>query len=248
MENVSFNFAGKRALVTGGSRGIGRAIAIALSKAGAETIALSKTKGHLDSLVKEFPAIRTVCVDLTNWDETKKAVEKLGQIDLLVNNAGILHQQPFIEIDKETISKTLKTNFEPVINVSQVVAKTLIKNKKPGAIVNMSSVASMRAVSTLVSYGAAKGAMDNLTKNMVLDLAPHQIRVNSVHPTLVLKTDMAQGILDDEKSNAMIKARTPQGRFAEISEVVGPVLFLLSDAASMVNGAFLTVDGGYTVA
>jgi len=233
--------------VTGASRGIGRAVAIALSKAGAETFALSKTKENLDSLVKECPAIRPVCVDLNDWGETKKAVEQLGQIDLLVNNAGVLHQQLFLDVDEESLSKTMNTNVGAVINVSQVVAKTLIKNKKPGAIVNISSLAAMRAWSRVTSYGSSKGALDSLTRHMVLDLAPHQIRVNSVIPTLVKNTDMASPWVDDEEIGPLITARTPQGRFAELSEIVGPILFLLSDAASMVNGAFLTVDGGYTV-
>lgn len=246
MASVTFNFAGKRALVTGAGRGIGRALAIALSKAGAETFALSRTKETLDSLVKEYPAIHPVCVDLSKWDETRKAVEQLGQIDFLVNNAGIALRQPFLEVDQESIEKTFKLMFDAVVNVSQIVAKTMIKNKKPGAIVNISSQVSKRATVAQAVYGASKGALDNLTKTMVLELGPHQIRINSVHPTVVL-TDMGK-YWNDEKVGGPMKARIPLGRFAEESEMVGPVLFLLSDAASMVNGAFLTVDGGFTVA
>lgn len=246
MSNVTFNFAGKRALVTGAARGIGRVIAIALSKAGAETFALSKTKENLDALVKEYPAIHPVCVDLSKWEETKKAVEKLGHIDLLVNNAGIALRQPFLEIDQENIDKTFSLMFDAVINVSQIVAKSMIKNNKPGSIVNISSQVSKRATVSQAVYGASKGALDNLTKHMVLELGPHKIRINSVHPTVVL-TDLGK-YWNDDKVGGPMKARIPLGRFAEESEMVGPVLFLLSDSASMVNGAFLTVDGGFTVA
>lgn len=245
MANVTFNFTGKKALVTGAGKGIGRAISIALAEAGAKTFAVSRTKEHLDALVSKFPSIRPVCIDLSNWKETRIAIENLGPIDLLVNNAGIAILHPFLEVPENAIDEVFSINLKAAINVSQVVAQGMIARKSSGSIVNISSQASMRALKDHTTYSASKAALDNLTRTMALELGPHQIRVNSVNPTVVL-TDMGKLGWSDEAVAGPMKARIPLGRFAEVSEVVGPVLYLLSESSSMVNGAFFTVDGGMT--
>lgn len=246
MAAASFDFTGKRALVTGAGRGIGQAICVALAKAGAQTYGLSRTKEHLDDLTSKHPSIHPVCVDLSCWEETRKAVENIGPIDLLVNNAAIAILHPFLEITEEAVDKSFEVNVKAIINVSQIVAQGMIARKQSGSIVNVSSQASLRALENHAVYCATKGALDSLTRTMAFELGPHQIRVNSVNPTVVL-TDMGRENWSGDKAVAM-KSRIPLGRFAEVSEVVEPILFLLSSSSSMVTGAFLTIDGGMTVA
>jgi len=196
--NFSYQFEGKRALVTGASRGIGKAIAIALSQSGAETYALSKTKEHLDTLIAECPSILPVCVDLSDWAETRKAVESLPPIDLLVNNAGVAKLMSFLNVQQEDIDTCFDVNVKAVINISQVVAESLISRGCPGSIVNISSQSSVRAGPDRTVYSASKGALDMITKVMALELGPHKIRVNSVNPTVVM-TDMGIMAWSDDK-------------------------------------------------
>jgi L-xylulose reductase len=245
--NVSYDFKGKRALVTGAGRGIGRAIAIALAKAGAETYAIDRTQKDLDDLVKEVPAIKQVWLELRDWSDTQSVVASLGKIDLLVNNAAILQLAPIADARPEEFDQSFEVNVKAVLNVSQVVAKGLIAKNSPGAIVNISSQESSRAVNYHGIYGATKGALDQLTKIMALELGPHKIRVNSVNPTVVL-TEMGKMFFNDPSRAEKMKARIPLRRFAEVSEVVNPVLYLLSDGASMIHGTILMVDGGFQVA
>jgi L-xylulose reductase len=244
--DISFKFTGKRALVTGGGAGIGRAIAIGLVKAGAETYALCKNQKYLDELVAEYPSIHPLCVDLSDWSAARLAVESLPPIDFLVNNAAVFKQSAFVETVPEQFDELYEVNVKAVLNVSQVVVKSLIARSSPGAIVNISSQASLRVLKMSSSYCASKGALDQLTRVMALELGPHKIRVNSVHPTTV-KTETARPFWEDESQVGPMIERIPLGRIAEATEIAGPVLFLLSDAASMINGTFLTVDGGFTV-
>jgi len=241
---TEFHFNGKTALVTGAGRGIGRAIAIALSSAGAVTYALSRTKEHLDGLVSEHPNIRPVCVDLANWESTKKAVDELGQIDLLVNNAAIYHEQPFLEVDPQSFDSLMNVNVKAVINVSQVVAKRLIERQCPGAIVNISSDSAYAVFSNGTSYSASKAALDMLSRMMATELGRHQIRVNIVNPSVVntdILKDVDSAILDH------CKARAPLGTFSEVEDVANAVMFLLSDSARNINGINLIVDGGISI-
>jgi len=244
----NYDFSGKRALVTGAGRGIGKGIAIALSQCGAETYALSKTKENLDRLVAEHPSIRPVCVDLADWSATRAAVEALPPIDLLINNAAILKSDSFFEMDPETFDSFMEVNVKAVVNVSQIVAKSLMKRDKPGAIVNVSSIAGLSAMfPSITTYSVTKGALTALSRLMAVNLGPHKIRVNCFNPTGSL-TDMGKMAFHTEQLKESFKSRTPLGRFAEVSEFVGPVLYLLSDDATMIHGSSLVVDGGFTVA
>jgi len=243
---VHYNFKGKRALVTGAGRGIGWDIAISLAKAGADTYALSVTKANLDKLVAEYPSIHPVCVDLADWEATRKAVEALPPIDLLVNNAAVAVSLSLLDTDPETFDNYISVNVKAALNVSQVVAKSLIARGKPGAIVNVSSICGVIAIKNLGIYCATKGALQMMSKVMAVELGKNQIRVNCVNPTLTL-TDMGKNLFEtEEKRNAIIDF-TPLGRLAEVDEFVRPVLYLLSEDASMINGVQLLIDGGYTL-
>jgi L-xylulose reductase len=244
--DITYHFNGKRALVTGAGRGIGRALAIELAKGGAETYALSKTKDNLDSLVKEYPSIHAVCVDLADWTATRQAVEALPPIDLLVNNAAIIAFEKFVDAKPEEFDDIMNINVKALMNVSQVVVKSMIARGAPGSIVNLSTQASIRAFDAHTIYSASKGAVDMVTRTMALELGPHQIRVNSVNPTVVL-TDMGRHWDTKESGQQMKQTRIPLRRFAEEADIVGPILFLLTDAARMMTGAMVMVDGGLTI-
>ncbi|KAK2174823.1 hypothetical protein NP493_775g01108 [Ridgeia piscesae] len=242
---MDIRFDGKRALVTGAGKGIGYGIAKALAAGGAETIALSRTQADLDRLNAESPDIRTVCVDLADWAATRKAVEELGPIHLLVNNAAVLNYTKFMEIEEAEIKNTFDINVHAVVNVSQVVAQGMIARGKGGAIVNLSSIAGRIVVKNAPSYTASKGAIEMLTKVMTEELGPHQIRINNVNPTGVM-TAMGKKLWPDRVASEPMMRRTPQGKFAEVKDVVHAVMFLLSDQSDMINGASLFVDGGVT--
>ena len=244
---MNINFAGKRALVTGAGGGIGRATALKLEQLGAEVKALSKTQANLDSLKAENPAITTVCVDIGNWEETRAAVKKYTPIHLLVNNAGIAQLAPVLDATPEEFDKIFSVNVKAVMNVSQVVGKDLVERNSRGTIVNVSSQAALRALENHLVYCASKAALDSMTRNMALELGSKGIRVNSVNPT-VTKTEMSLvGWSDKEKKDWMIK-RIPQGKFAEIDDVVNAIVYLLSDSSEMVNGVALPVDGRFLAA
>ncbi|KAL3870397.1 hypothetical protein ACJMK2_038465 [Sinanodonta woodiana] len=244
---MNIRFDGKRALVTGAGRGIGRGILKKLAECGAECVALSKTQENLDSLKNEVPGIQTVMVDLADWTATRHALEKIGKIDLLVNNAAIVNVSPFIETAKDDLDKVLDVNFKAAFNVSQIVARSMVERGNGGAIVNVSSVASRIGCSNMATYSSAKGAMDSLTQVMATELGPHKIRVNSVHPHLVPSTDMGKSASGFLPLGALeyYLSRIPLNRFPDVEDVVNAVVFLLSDKASSLNGIALPIDGGF---
>ncbi|XP_059937315.1 L-xylulose reductase [Mesoplodon densirostris] len=241
---MELSFAGRRALVTGAGKGIGRSTVQALHAAGAQVVAVSRTQADLDSLVRECPGVEPVCVDLGDWEATERALGGVGPVDLLVNNAAVALLQPFLEVTKEACDTSFDVNLRAVIQVSQIVARGLIARGAPGSIVNVSSQASQRALTNHSVYCSTKGALDMLTKVMALELGPHQIRVNALNPTVVM-TPMGQANWSDpQKAKAMLD-RIPLGKFAEVENVVDTILFLLSDRSSMTTGSTVPVDGGF---
>ncbi|CAB3224148.1 unnamed protein product [Arctia plantaginis] len=237
-------FKGKRILVTGGCQGIGQGIALELWKQGADVVIISNQPDNLKTIKIEYPSIETACVDLRDWDKTRDVINSLGVFDGLVNNAGIAIIEPFLECSPDSLDETISVNVKAILNVSQVLAKKMIENKIKGSIVNISSQASKAALIDHAAYCASKGAVDSLTRVMAVELGPHDIRVNTVNPTVIM-TDMGRKVwAAPEKSHGMM-SKIPLGRFGEVHEVVSTVLFLLSDSASMISGVHLPVDGGF---
>ncbi|PNJ87346.1 DCXR isoform 13, partial [Pongo abelii] len=223
---MELGLAGRRVLVTGAGKG--RGTVQALHAAGARVVAVSRTQGDLDSLVRECPGIEPVCVDLGDWEATERALGSVGPVDLLVNNAAVALLQPFLEVTKEAFDRSVEVNLRAAIQVSQIVARGLIARGVPGAIVNVSSQGSKRAVTNHSVYCSTKGALDMLTKVMALELGPHKIRVNAVNPTVVM-TPMGQAAWSDPHKAKTMLDRIPLGKFAEVEHVVDAILFLLSD-------------------
>ncbi|XP_062234474.1 L-xylulose reductase [Platichthys flesus] len=241
---MEISFAGKRALVTGAGKGIGRATALALARYGAEVTAVTRTQADLDTLMQECASITPVCLDLADWGATEAALQDIGPIDLLVNNAAFASLQPFLEVTPDQFDQSFNVNVKAVLHVSQIVARGMKARGSEGSIVNVSSQASQCALRDHAVYCATKGALDMLTKGMALELGPHQIRVNSVNPTVVM-TEMGRLAWSQPEKAKTMMARIPLGRFAEVEDIVNSILFLLSNKSNMTNGVTLPVDGGF---
>ncbi|KAL4239784.1 hypothetical protein ACF0H5_000587 [Mactra antiquata] len=241
---MEINFKGKRALVTGGSRGIGKSIVQRLLKCGAEVIVLAKNEEGLNQLKQEEPNINPLPCDLSDWDATRKAVESVGPIHLLVNNAAVAALTPFLDVKKSELDWVFSINYQAIVNVSQIVAKGMIERGQGGSIVNISSMSTSVALQDHTSYVSSKGAVDTLTKVMALELGPHQIRVNAILPTIVM-TEMGKRAWEDPKKHMKYLVRTPMGHFAEPEDVSDATVYLLSDMAKMVNGTLMYIDGGF---
>jgi NAD(P)-dependent dehydrogenase (short-subunit alcohol dehydrogenase family) len=238
---MSFSFKGQRAVVTGAGKGIGREITLQLAKAGAEVVAISRTAADLASLQKETKC-QVITADLGDPVAAKKAAEEAGDFTLLVNNAGISIPESLLATTPEHFLETYRINVLAGLVMAQVMAKKLAGKK--GAIVNVSSQASMIGLRDHAAYCASKGALDQLTRVMALELGPVGLRVNAVNPTVTLTPMGAMAWGDPAKRDPML-AKIPLGRFAEPSEVADAVLFLLSDKAAMIHGVMLPVDGGF---
>jgi NAD(P)-dependent dehydrogenase (short-subunit alcohol dehydrogenase family) len=237
---------GKRALVTGAGKGIGREIAAVLTRCGAEVVAVSRTKEDLDSLAREI-ACRTITADLADARQAVRAAEQAlqgGPIHCLVNNAGISIPQPLLDTSVEAFDRTMAVNVRAVMLITQVIARDMIRRGDGGAVVNLSSQASMIGIRDHAAYCASKGALDQLTRVMALELGPHQIRVNAVNPTVTL-TPMGEMAWGDPKKSGPMLARIPLGRFAKPLHVANAVAYLLSNQSDMIHGAVLPVDGGF---
>lgn len=239
-------FSGKRAVVTGAAQGMGARIATDLAKFGATVIAVDLDAEKLTELQKQVSNVIPVPVDLSDWDATQRALADIGDVDLLVNNAGITKLEAFGEIEPDSIDKIFAVNFKAAVNISQMCVRSMKSRGVPGAVVNVSSQSGLVALPEHAAYCGSKAALDMLTRVMALELGPYNIRVNSVNPTV---TNTAMGVAVWEQypeKAATMKGKIPLGRFAETKEISDVVLFLLSDMASMVTGVVLPIDGGYT--
>lgn len=236
---ATHDFMGKRILVTGAGKGIGRETVQWLERCGAEVIALGRNAADLSY------CDQTLVVDLADVAATQAAVASMLPIDLLVNCAGVVELESFLDTSVETFDHLMAVNTRAPMVVAQVVARDLIERGVPGAIVNVSSLAAAVGTRDHLAYCASKAALDAMTRVMAVELGPHGIRVNSVNPVVTL-TPMADKAWNDPVKAASMLARIPLGRFVQPSEIASTIAFLLSDDAGMINGVTLTVDGGFS--
>ena len=248
-----YNLKNKYALVTGAGKGLGKACAIALAEAGSNLIIISRTKKDLDSVSKVVKKFKVKCksyvCDVTNYNEIKSIIDKQSRIDVLVNNAGNNIPEHFTQVKTKNMEYLVKVNTIAAFNIAQLCALKMMKlknRKKVGAsIINMSSQMGHVGGPIRSVYNMNKWGLEGLTRGMAIDLAKYNIRVNTVAPTFVV-TPMTKKFLKNKKFKKETLNNIPLGRFAEMSEIASTVVFLASDASSMIHGTSILVDGGWT--
>lgn len=245
-----FDLGGKRALVTGGGTGLGRAMAHALAEAGAAVALAARRREKLEGCAEEIRALggtaRAVSCDLTRpesiRDAAREVEDALGGVDILVNNGGVSGEGWARELPLERWNRVLETNLRGAFLMCQAIAPGMIE-RGGGAIVNVASVAGLIGVKMLSAYAASKGGVIQLTKTLALEWAKTGVRVNALAPGYFL-TDINREFFGSEAGERLVRAHIPMGRVGRPEEIKGAVLFLASDASGFMTGAALVVDGG----
>ena len=244
----SFRLDGLRALVTGASKGIGRAGAVALAAAGADVVLAARSLDELEetatALGEAGHAARAAQLDVTDRDAVRALVESAGPFDILLNNAGTNIRQPFLDVPDESLDRLLDLNIRAMFTVAQAVARGMTEQGRGGAIINLSSVNGHVAGANRSVYTATKHAIEGLTKAMAFELGPKGIRVNAVAPGFV-ETPLTRDFLADEKIRTSQIRRMPLGRIMTVEDIMGAIVFLASPASAMVTGTSLVIDGGF---
>lgn len=249
-----FDLTDRKAIVTGGGRGLGRAIAVGLAQFGADVAIVSRTRAELDETARliagtgrqylVFPA------DVSKKEDIDKVVEQVvsqwGRLDILVNNAGVDAAQPAIDYKEEDWDFVIDVNLKGYFLFAQAAARVM-KQQGAGTIVNNSSINGSVAIKNIVAYNASKGGVNMLTRTLALEWAPYNIRVNAIAPAYMEAIMPGAASQHDEAKERSIRELTPLGRRGKSEELVGPVVFLASDASSYVTGEVLMVDGGWTI-
>lgn len=245
----SFRLDGKIALVVGASSGIGQAAAVALAEAGAQvTLAARST----DKLQQTVDALRemgckasALALDVLDIEATERAIEACPTFDILINSAGLARHGPALDTTAADFDTVMGVNVRGAYFVTRAVAQKLVASKRPGSLINISSqMAHVGGVDRAV-YSATKHAVEGFTKSMAIEWGKHGIRVNTICPTFI-RTPLAEQTFSNPERVRWIKEKIKLGRIGELEDIMGPVTFLASDAAAMITGSALLVDGGWT--
>ena len=248
-----FSLKGRTALVTGAGRGIGRNLALGLSEAGADIIAMSRSAEELDAVASEIKErgceASTVVCDVTETEAMRIAIAELPKLDILINNAGTNIPEPFLDVSEESLDTLLALNVRAAFLVAQAAARRMLgdpgRETRGGAIVHISSQLGHVSLIDRSVYSMTKHAVEGMNKAMATELATKGIRVNSVAPTWV-ETPMTGPALADPPFREFILSCIPMGHLAQMRDITGAVVFLCSPAAAMITGTSLLVDGGWT--
>jgi NAD(P)-dependent dehydrogenase (short-subunit alcohol dehydrogenase family) len=245
----SFRLDGKRALVTGGGRGIGLAAASALAQAGAEVTLVARTQAEIEAAAQAIVArgdkAAALPLDVTDLDAVRRTIAAAEPFDVLVNNAGTNRPAYLMDVKVEDFDVIFALNVRAAFFMAQAVARRLIEAKRPGSIINISSQMGHVGAARRTVYCASKHAMEGFTKAMAIELAPHNIRVNSLGPTF-LETPMTRPFFENKAFRDEVLAKIKLGRLGQLDELTGAILFLASDASSLMTGSALVLDGGWT--
>ena len=251
---MDFRLDGRRALITGSTRGLGLAIARAMAEQGARVIINSRSiddcQATVEALMGEGHDAHAMAFDAGDGPSREAALTGLdnstGGIDILVNNAGIIHRAPLSEFAEEKWRNVLNVNLTAPFLLAQAVAPGMVQQGW-GRIINIASIMGQIGRATIPAYVSSKHGLVGLTKTLAIELGPHGVTVNAINPGY-FATELNIPLMADADFDAMVKGRTPLGRWGEPAELAGAAVFLASDAGGYVNGAALTVDGGMTAA
>jgi NAD(P)-dependent dehydrogenase (short-subunit alcohol dehydrogenase family) len=245
----SFRLDGKRALVTGGGRGIGLTAASALAAAGAHVTIAARTRGDVEQAAEAIRArgdkAEALVLDVTDVAAVRAAIEAAAPFHILVNNAGTNRPKMLPEVTVEDYDLIMNLNVRAAFFAAQAVALKLIEAKQPGSIINISSQMGHVGAARRTVYCASKHAMEGFTKAMAIELAPHNIRVNSLGPTF-LETPMTRPFFENKAFRDEVLGKIKLGRLGQLNELTGAIVFLASDASSLMTGSALVLDGGWT--
>jgi len=244
-----FRLDGRRALITGGGRGIGLAAASALADAGAHVTLAARTKAEIEAAAEAIRArgdkADALVLDVTDLPAMQNAIGAATPFNILVNNAGTNRPKPLTDVTVDDFDAIMGLNVRAAYFVAQAVARRLIEAKQPGSIINISSQMGHVGAARRTVYCASKHAMEGFTKAMAIELAPHKIRVNSLGPTF-LETPMTKPFFENKAFRDEVLSKIKLGRLGQLEELTGAIVFLASDASSLMTGSALVIDGGWT--
>jgi NAD(P)-dependent dehydrogenase (short-subunit alcohol dehydrogenase family) len=245
----SFRLDGRHALVTGAGRGLGLAAASALADAGARVTLAARTSKEIEEAAAAIRArgqqAEPLTLDVRDIDATRAAIAAQAPFDILVNNAGTNRPAPFVDVKVEDFDFVFSLNVRAAYFVAQAVARRLVDAKRPGSIINISSQMGHVGGPTRTVYCATKHAMEGFTKAMAIELALHNIRVNTIGPTFI-ETPMTRPFFQNPAFREDTLKRIKLGRLGQLEEITGAIVFLASDASSLMTGSALLLDGGWT--
>lgn len=252
MKKSLFDLSGRRALVTGSSKGIGAALAEGLAAAGAEVILNGRDREQLartrDRLADTGAEVHTSAFDVTDEGEVERAIRSIeqgiGPVDILVNNTGVQHREPMLQVSAANWRRVVDTNLTSAFLVGRAVAEHMV-GRGYGKIVNVCSVQSWLARPGIAAYAASKGGLAMLTRGMCAEWAESGVTANGLAPGYVI-TELTRPLVEDPEFDAWIKGRTPAGRWARVEDLVGTLVWLAAPASDFVNGQVIAVDGGLT--
>lgn len=245
----SFRLDGKRALVTGGTRGIGLGASVALAEAGAHVTVAARTAGDVEKVVNAMAdsglMAEGVAIDITDFAAIRAFVEESEPFHVLVNSAGTARHSAIAGITEPDYQAVMQLNLAATVFVSQAVVGRLQQAGQGGSIINVSSQMGHVGGPNRAIYAASKHAVEGLSKAMAIELGASNIRVNTVCPTFI-ETELTAGNLSDPDFRSWVLSKIKLGRLGRVEDIMGPVVFLASDAAALITGTALLVDGGWT--
>ena len=247
-----FKLDGKVAVVTGGSRGFGKAIALGLAEAGADVVVASRTQADLDTVAEEIKSLgrKSLAVACDMLDKAsienlaEKTMEKFGKIDILINNAGQGFTVPFLKLGEDQWDQILNINLKGYFLCTQIMGKHMFKAKS-GRVISISSAMGSYPLPYMAPYAASKGGINAMTKSLSQEWATRGITVNAIAPSY-FATDINKSAMEDDATTKLIMSKTPVNRWGKVEELVGLVIYLSSDASSYMTGAVIPLDGGWS--
>ncbi len=251
MGHPGLDLTSKNAVVIGGTSGIGLTLALGLAEAGANVAATGRRADLVKAASEKIRALGRKSLDIATDVTDRVSLEKLlaaaeaefGQVDILVNSAGITRRTPTLKVSDSEWDSILETNLSGTLRACQIFGRPMVERKQ-GRIINIASVASGRGFFEVAAYAASKAGVASLTKTLAVEWAKHGVCVNAIAPG-VFRTDLNKALLDGTPRGQEFLVRTPMRRFGKVEELVGAAVFLASDAASFVTGHILVVDGGF---